>query len=178
MISPLSSHLSLCHPQLYHHLRTQSKLIPLYLSMQWSRANTEYSIHRLQAYAEYSMHRAWYTPRTEPSEARLSTAPCQSLIFWQTMWYSILYILTITICPMKRVLAPVTLPGQTTASTLTTSQCSMNFARRWPPMCISIFAWSQSWRSHSHSLQVHIAKLTRSLAPSASPNSLQNGLHV
>jgi hypothetical protein len=100
----------------------------------------QYSIHRVQAYAEYSMHRAWYTPRTESSEDRMSTAPCQSLIFWQTMRYSILYILTITICPMNRILAPVTLPGRTTASTLTSSQCSMNFAQPWPPMCISIFA--------------------------------------
>ena len=33
MICPISSHLSLSRPQLYHHLRTQSYVIPLYLSI-------------------------------------------------------------------------------------------------------------------------------------------------
>ena len=33
MISPISSHLSLSRPQVYHHRRTRSQVIPLYLSM-------------------------------------------------------------------------------------------------------------------------------------------------
>jgi len=48
MISPISSDLSLSCPQLYHHLRTQSNVIPLYLSMRWSSLNTEYSVHQVQ----------------------------------------------------------------------------------------------------------------------------------
>jgi len=39
--SPLTS---LC---LYHHLRTRSWVIPIYISMQWSWIHTEYSIHRV-----------------------------------------------------------------------------------------------------------------------------------
>jgi len=38
-------HLSLSYPQLYHHRRTQSSVIPLYLSVSWSRVDTECSIH-------------------------------------------------------------------------------------------------------------------------------------
>jgi len=41
-------HLSLSRPQLNHHRRTQSWVIPLYLSMTWSWVDTEYSIHRVQ----------------------------------------------------------------------------------------------------------------------------------
>jgi len=45
MISPISSDVSLSRPQLYHHLKTQSYVIALYLSMPCSRVNTENSIH-------------------------------------------------------------------------------------------------------------------------------------
>jgi len=84
IICPISSHLSLSRPQLYHHLRTWSWVIPLYLSMPWSRVNTEYSI-------QWVLH----TPRTASCQHRLSPAPSESLISWQTMLYSILYIPTI-----------------------------------------------------------------------------------
>jgi len=47
MIRPISSHLSLSCPQLYHHLRTRSYVIHLYLSMPWAWVNTEYKIHRV-----------------------------------------------------------------------------------------------------------------------------------
>jgi hypothetical protein len=40
IISPISSDLSLSRPELYHHLRTQSQVIPLNRSTQWSRVNT------------------------------------------------------------------------------------------------------------------------------------------
>jgi len=36
------------HPQLYHHHRTQTYVIPLYLSMLWSWVDTEYVIHQVQ----------------------------------------------------------------------------------------------------------------------------------
>ena len=48
MISPISSDLSLSCAQLYHHLRTRSNVIPLYLSVPWSSLNTEYSVHQVQ----------------------------------------------------------------------------------------------------------------------------------
>jgi hypothetical protein len=48
MISTISSDLSLSCAQLYNHLRTRSYVIPLYLSMPYSRVNTEYSINQLQ----------------------------------------------------------------------------------------------------------------------------------
>ena len=41
-------HLSLSHTQLYDHCRTQSKVIPPYLSIAWSWVDTEYIIHRVQ----------------------------------------------------------------------------------------------------------------------------------
>jgi len=44
MISPIFSDLSLSCAQLYHHLRTWSQVIPLYLSMPLSWLHTEYSI--------------------------------------------------------------------------------------------------------------------------------------
>jgi len=45
MTSPISTYLTLSRPQLYHHLRTHSEAIPLYLPMQQSRLNTEYSVY-------------------------------------------------------------------------------------------------------------------------------------
>jgi len=100
MISPIPSLISLSCPQLYHHLRTQSSVIALYLSMAWSRVNTEYSINRVQhtpstAYIEHSIHWVLYWPHLTSSQDWLSPAPSQSLISWHTMLYSILYIRTI-----------------------------------------------------------------------------------
>jgi len=59
MFCAIASHLS--RPHLSRHLRTSSAVIHLYLSMPWSRVNTEYSIHRIQhtpstAYTEYCEH--------------------------------------------------------------------------------------------------------------------------
>jgi len=100
MISPISSHLFSSRPQLYHHLRTQSYVIPLYFSMLWSRVNDKYSIHWTQhtpstaftkysihrvlhtpstAFTEYSIHWVLRTPHTASSQHRLSLAPSQSL---------------------------------------------------------------------------------------------------
>jgi len=58
---------------LYHHLSTQSYVIPIYLSMQWSWVSTEYSIHWVQhtpstAYTEYSIDRVQHTPSTAYTE--------------------------------------------------------------------------------------------------------------
>jgi len=48
MISPISFELSLSCAQLYHHLRSRSWVIPLYLAIPWSWLNTENSIQQLQ----------------------------------------------------------------------------------------------------------------------------------
>jgi len=60
-LSLILSHFSVSHPQLYHHLRKWSSVIPLYLSMPWLIVNTEYSTHRVQhslstAYTAYRHH--------------------------------------------------------------------------------------------------------------------------
>jgi len=80
MICPISSHLLLSHPQLYHHLRSWSWVIPLYISMLWSRVYTVYSIHRVQhspstAYSEYSIDRVQHHPNIDclPLPASLSS---------------------------------------------------------------------------------------------------------
>jgi len=69
MISPICSHLSLSCPQFYHHIRIQSLVIALYLSMPWSSVNTEYRIHWVQhtpstPYTEYSIHQVQHTLST------------------------------------------------------------------------------------------------------------------
>ena len=72
MVSPYPL-MSLSCPQFYHHLRTQSEVIHLYLSMPRSRVNTEYSIHRVQhtpctAYTEYCIHHV-INPRSTVSRS-------------------------------------------------------------------------------------------------------------
>jgi len=68
---------------LYHHLRTWSEVIPIYLSMQWSFVN-----------AKYSIHRGLHTPSTASSRDWLCPAPSQ-LSSRRTSLYSTLYIPTI-----------------------------------------------------------------------------------
>jgi len=112
MICPTFSLLSPSLPQLYRHFRTQSYIIPLYLSMPLiksyhrvqhtlSTAYTRYRIHCMQhtlstAYTEYCIHRVLHTPHTASSQDRLSPAPSQSLSSQWSLLYSILYIPTIT----------------------------------------------------------------------------------
>jgi len=48
MISPFYSHLSLCHLQLHHHLRTWKLVFPFYISMAWFSVNTKYNTHWVQ----------------------------------------------------------------------------------------------------------------------------------
>jgi hypothetical protein len=97
MISPISSHLSLSRPQLYHHLGTWSVVIPLYRSIPRSSVNTEYIIHQAQhtlstAYTEYSILRVLNHPMIDclPLLASLS-----SLIDRWTLLYSTRYFPTI-----------------------------------------------------------------------------------
>jgi len=85
MICSISSRLSLPCPQLDNPLRTRSWVIPLYLSMRWSRVNNEHSIHRVQhtpstEYTEYGMHRILYHPKTNcrplPASLPFLGRPC------------------------------------------------------------------------------------------------------
>jgi len=108
----------------------------LYLSMPWSRVNTEYSI-------QWVLH----TLHTASCQHRLSPAPSQSVISWQTMLYPILYIPTIMSEPMDTVSAPIAPPSRTTALTLTASKYCSNLAWSWPQ--------SVSLNSLDHSLQVY-----------------------
>jgi len=53
--------ISICHqslscPHLYHHHRTQSYVIPLYVCMPWLWVDTTYSIHQEQHTPKYSIH--------------------------------------------------------------------------------------------------------------------------
>jgi len=69
---PISAHIlhiiliffpiSLSRPQLYHHRKTRSQVIPLYPCMPWSSVDTEYSIHRAQ-----------HTPSTASTQDWLSS---------------------------------------------------------------------------------------------------------
>jgi len=73
-VVPLISHilifipyLSLSRPQLNHHRRTQSYVIPLTLPMPGTWVDTEYSTHWVQhtpstAYTEHSLHRVQHSP--------------------------------------------------------------------------------------------------------------------
>jgi len=84
IISPISSHLSFSRPQVYHHLRTWSWVIALYLSIPWSRVDTKYSTRRVPhtpstAHAEYSIRQVQHTPSTaytEYSIHRVQHTPC------------------------------------------------------------------------------------------------------
>ena len=110
MISSMSSDLSHSRPQLYHHIRTRSYVIPLFLSIPWLIVNTKYSIH-------WVLH----TLHTASSQHQLSPAPSQSLISWQIMLYSIRCIRSITSSPISQFSAPVAPHFHTTASRLTAS---------------------------------------------------------
>ena len=142
--------------------------------MQCSWFNTEYSIHREQpteysihwvqhtpskAYTEYSLHRVQHIPSIASSHDRLSPAPTQSLISRLTVFYSTLYIPTITSEPLNGVTAAVAHPSQSTTSRSTTSKYSSNLDWSWPPRA--------SLNSLNHCLQVHI-RAERSRSPSAS----------
>jgi len=175
IISPISSHVSLSHPQLYHHLRTRCVVISLYLSMPWSKVYTEYSIHGVQhtlstVYTEFSIQPVLHTlstaytaycnlPRSTvfPLPASLSSLcrPCctQFSIFqqlWLNQWIE-------SHLPLR---LPLELPPPCT-----------------PPISLD------------HGLQVHllthsimackcISKLTRSQRRSVTPKSYDYGLQV
>jgi len=101
--------------------------------MRLSWVNTEYSIHGVlhtwsTAYTQCCIHRVLQHPKIKwlPLPA--------SLISRQTLYYSTLYIPTITSKPMDRVSAAIAPPSRSTASRLTTFKYSFNLNQSWPPI--------------------------------------------
>jgi len=69
ILFPSSSPISDSCTQLFHHCRTPSYVIPVYLSMPWSSVNTEYRIYQGQhtpsmTYIQYDRHQVQHTPST------------------------------------------------------------------------------------------------------------------
>jgi len=189
MICPISSHLSLSRPQLYDHLRTPSKFIPLYLSMPWSRVNTEYSIHRVQhtpstAYTEYSIHRVQHTPSTAYTDY------CIHQVQHHPKIDSLL--LAATFSSLGGCCTQLSTFPQLQVNQCIETQLPSRLPPNRPPP-------STPPNSLHHRLQDHLqtcsvtaseciwkldrppsssSEFTRSRPPSASPNSLNHGLHV
>jgi len=69
MIHPVSSSLSLSHPQLYHHQGIRNYFFTLYLPIPWSWVNTEYSLPQVQ-----------HTSSTASTQHQLYAALMESLI--------------------------------------------------------------------------------------------------
>jgi len=196
MISPISSDLSLSCAQLYHHLRTRSEVIPLYLSMPWSWLNTEYSIHQVPHHPKIDslpLPASVPLPASFPSLGRccctqLCTFPQRQVDHWIDSQ------LPSRLPPNRPLLStPLisldhSLQVHLQTRSITASQCISEF-RTTASKCISELARSRPPSSHNHGLQLHlrtrsitaskcITKLARSRPPSASPNSLDHGLHV
>jgi hypothetical protein len=126
---------------------------------------------------------------TASSQDRLSPILNQSLISWQIMLYSILYIFTSSSSPMNRVSASVSPPSHTSASRLGASKYFSNLAQLWPPSVSpnlldytlqvhTLMASKFIFRNlHNHGLPVcnirsskQISKLCRSQPTTLSPN--------
>jgi len=185
---PSSKNKKLSHPPLSLHAmikslhRVQSILSTAYTkySLYWvqhtlSPACNEYSIHQVQhtpstVSTEYCIPWVLHSPRTTSSQDWLSAALSQSLSTQQTMLYSILYIPTITNELINRVSAPVAPPSRTTASRLSASKYSSEFAPSWPP--------SAYLETCAMSASKCMSKLARSWPTNVSPNSLDHGLQV
>jgi len=184
MTSPISSHLALGRPELFHHLWTRRYVSPLYLCMTWLRVNTEYCIYQIQhkpsvVYLEYSIQWVLHTLCTALFQHWLSPAPTQALISPLTMLHQILSIPTITTQLMNWVAAHVMSPSWTTTTRLSALKYCTNHAWSWPP--------SASPTSLDHDLRVHlkvlkmmaarcVSKLAWSHPPSISWNSHDCGL--
>jgi len=182
MITPISTHLNHSGTQLYHHPRTWSSVITLYLSMPWLAVNTKYSIHRVQhthstPCTVYGIHGVLYTLFTPSTQDGLSPAAGLSVISWQTMWYSITSIPTITTKPRNRVSAPVVPPFQTTLSILTATKHSSNLAWLYPPSA-SPNLIVHNFQMYLRTRTIMASKFARSQPPSAFPNLLNHGCEV
>jgi len=137
--------------------------------MPWSWVDTKYSIHQVQhtpstAYTEYSIHRVPHTPRTASYQDWMSHS--QSLSSQRTMLYSILYVPTITSQAMNWVWASIAHASRSTASRFAPSR-----------LTASRLTTFSSIASRSITSK-YSSNLDWSWPPSASPNSLGQGLRV
>ena len=173
--------------------RTQSWVIPLYLSMPWSRVNTEYRIHRAQhtpstAYTEHSIHRVQHTPSTPSTQDWLSSLDAHNYELTPDWGFSLRRTSLHDRPPSAS--SPWELKGEVTLSRshsceLTdwwigcqhparrpsiASKYSDNHAGSRPP--------SVSPNSLEYGLQVHISILVQWRPLGASPNLLDHGLQV
>jgi len=189
MISPISSDLSHSCAQLYHHLRTQSWVIPLYLSMPWSWLNTEYTIHQVQHHPKIDslpLTASFLLPPSFPSLSgccctQLSTIPQLQVNQWiESQLPSRL--------PPDRPLRsapPISLDYSLQVHLQTrlimVSQCISEFTRSRSPIAsptsldhgLPVHLWV-----HSISVSNPISNVAESRTPSASPNSLHHSLQV
>ena len=159
MISPISSDLSLSCAQLYHHLRTWSQVIHLYLSMPWSWLDTEYCIHQVQHHSRIDSlpHPSSFSSLGGCRCTQLSTFPQLQVHQWiESQLPSRL--------PPNRPLPstpPISLDHSLQvhlqSRSITASQCMSEFTIM-ASKCIS--------------------KLARSPPPSSSLHSLDHGCHV
>jgi len=190
IFSPISSHLSLSRPQLYHHLRTRSYVIALSLSMPWSRVNTENRKHCIMHYPSID---CLPLPGTLSSPSR----PCCTLFYTFQQLRVNQWIESQLPSRLPPELPPPDWPPPSSPPILldhslqvhletrliTASKCISKLARLRPPnplnhclevhlqtrsttasKCISNYAWLRPPSSHDHGLQVHLQ--TRSITAS------------
>jgi len=148
---PYCSHLhpsSLC---LYHHRRTQSSVISLYLSMPWLWVNTEYSIHRVQ-----------HTPSTASTQDCLSSLHSHEYKLTPECSFSSRR------ASLQDHLPPASSPWELKGKVTSSHSHGCELTHRWiepqqPALLVS-------------TASKYISNLARSWPPSGSANSLDQGI--
>jgi len=153
-ITPLPSHLSLSFPQFYHHLRTRSQVMPLYLSMPWSRVNAEYSIHRVPHTPSTSLSKIDCLPL--PASLSYLGRPCCS----QFATFTQLRVNQWIESQLPSRLPPELLPLD------------------WPPPSTPPISLDHGLQVHLQTRPITASKFAPSWHPSASPNSLDDSLQL
>jgi len=184
MISPISSHLSLSHPHLYHYLGIGSFVIPLYLFMPWSRVNTENSRHWVLHTLSTAYNAYCIIPRSTDF-----LLPASLLITWETMFYRILYIphnyaLTNGLSLGSRCAPLLNYPFQIGwlhvllhSRSIMSSKCISRLAQSQHPSVHPI--WPDYWLHNcTITASMTISKITQSQSPSVSSNSLVYSLQI
>ena len=180
-------HLSLSSPQPNYDRRTQSQVIPLYLSMPWSWVDTEYSIRRVQHPAKIICLPFILMMSSRPlNVASASGVPPYTIDRHQPGLHESSMIKSP--CHIPMVASQITdeqspstqravhqLPPNTRPNSLDYGPRTRNMTAS---KCISIVSLLWPPSSHDHGLQVHICKLAWSRPPSVSPNSLNHGIPV
>jgi len=176
-------HHSLSPPQLHHHCRTQSSVIPLYRSMPWLLVDNKCSRHWVQhtpstAYTECSSHQVQYTPNAPFMEYSIlqmlhspSTASYQDCF---SSLHSHDYHLTPE-CSLQRA-SLYNRPPSASSPWEVTGKVTLSHSQ----VCESTNWWIESQHPAHHPATVSKSwsKLAQTRPPSASPNSLDYGLQV